>query len=783
MTALLPRAWADCPCEQGQTCWYVAPIDQDGQQPECLPNTGSGTEEDPFCGIQYALYQASSGDVVLALPGVYFESMIRFPNNKQLQLRSCAGPAATVVVRPEGGDGCIFHIDRSQDDRTLLEGFTITGGTSAGIQVSSGTSPVIRGNVITGNSGQYGGGIYISGSSPLIWGNVITDNTATSPLDGGGGGICCDAGQGQTCAPQIVWCTIACNEAAAEGGGVWIAGLARPRISHCLIEGNSAAKGGGVFQKMVSSLEPERTVDCVADGERSPIIDDCLIIGNLAVGTNGLGGGLHFDDWTQPTVINCTLSENWAGKYGGGLYAMHACVYMDNCILSGDTAAELGPEGYLTNGAYLRFRYSDLHGGQGVIYLNPDVLPSVLAFASEPGNIDADPQFRDPVRCDYHVRPTSPTVDAGGNALLPDDDVDVNEDANTDETMPLDLDGNPRILNLIVDMGTYELTGAVAGCPPATIGGAYPPDQTVDARQPHPINDNSCAAQQGIGQASPPEPILIAVTPPVEDADTLDCWALCETDITTVCGPNAITSVTHLGSGVYQIELARPITPGAVTTIEYLGDHSFVTYFAHPANVESDIGTVANAADIIALINFLNICIPNPGDPSCQGAGMYKGDINHSGGYAISDLNTEINLLNGSGLFAPGWMNTSKPELDGCAPSPPDFCTVCTEEAPEGRGGEGEGRDGGEGEGQGDIVDAGCYGAAFALYLTGVDLEDRTDAEYFPLLVEGLTQVALTAFDDEQRHVVACALLDPQLVFMSPAVEAQIPQIAARLDP
>ncbi|HNU45215.1 MAG TPA: right-handed parallel beta-helix repeat-containing protein [Phycisphaerae bacterium] len=777
----MPRAGADCPCEQGQTCWYVAPIDQDGQQSECLPNTGSGTEEDPFCGIQYALNQASSGDVVLALPGDYLESMIRFPNNKQLQLRSCAGPAATVVVRPEGGGGCIFRIDRSQDDRTLLEGFTITGGLGAGIDISSGTSPVIRGNVITGNSGGCGGGVYISGSSPLLWGNVITANTATGPQGGCGGGIYCEAGQGQTCMPKIVWCTIACNEAAAEGGGIWVSGMARPRISHCLVEGNSAPKGGGVFQKMVNSLEPERAVDCVADGERSPIIDDCLIIANLAVGAYGRGGGLYFDDWTQPTVINCTLSANVAGEYGGGLYAMHACVYMDNCILSGDTAAVWGHEAYLTNGAYLRFRYSDVHGGLGVMYVNPELPASELHFGVGYGDIDANPQFRDPVHCDYHVRPTSPTVDAGSNELLPDDDVDVDEDTFTNELMPLDLDANPRILNLIVDMGTYELTGAVAGCPPATIGGAYPPDQTVDARQPHPINDNSCAAQQGIGQASPPEPILIALAPPVENADTLDCWALCET-LSTACGPNAITSVTHLGSGVYQIELARPITPGAVTTIEYLGDHSFVTYYTHPANVDGS--PTANVNDINQLINFLNICIPNPGDPSCQGAGVYKGDINHSGGYAISDLNTEINLLQGSGLFAPGWMNTAKPELDGCAPSPPDFC-ICTEEpeAPEGRGGEGEGRDGGEGEGQGDIVDAGCYGAAFALYLTGVDLENGTEAEYFPLLVEGLTQVALNVFDEEQRHDIACALLDPQLVFFSPTVEAQVPQIAARLDP
>ncbi|MEW6007275.1 MAG: choice-of-anchor Q domain-containing protein [bacterium] len=57
--------------------------------------------------------------------------------------------------------------------------------------------------------------------------------------------------------------------------------------------------------------------------------------------------------------------------------------------------------------------------------------------------MSADPLFVSPT--DFHLQPTSPCIDAGSNTApaLP----------------PTDKDGNPRIVNGIVDMGAYEYQG------------------------------------------------------------------------------------------------------------------------------------------------------------------------------------------------------------------------------------------------------------------------------------------------------------------------------------
>jgi hypothetical protein len=82
------------------------------------------------------------------------------------------------------------------------------------------------------------------------------------------------------------------------------------------------------------------------------------------------------------------------------------------------------------------------------------------------GNIDLDPLFADAdgedniigtVDDDLRLTTGSPCVDAGKNALIGRDWADLDGDGITeDETVPYDLDGNPRIENDIVDMGAYE---------------------------------------------------------------------------------------------------------------------------------------------------------------------------------------------------------------------------------------------------------------------------------------------------------------------------------------
>ncbi|HNQ24731.1 MAG TPA: hypothetical protein PKK06_16740 [Phycisphaerae bacterium] len=83
-----------------------------------------------------------------------------------------------------------------------------------------------------------------------------------------------------------------------------------------------------------------------------------------------------------------------------------------------------------------------------------------------------------------------------------------------------------------------------------------------------------------------------------------------------------------------------------------------------------------------------------------------------------------------------------------------------------------------EGEGGGTSV----FATALVLYLTYVDLGDPRQAAAFPEIVQGLVALAHRVLDDDARHEVACALLDPTLVFISPDVEEMVPGLVAALD-
>jgi hypothetical protein len=74
------------------------------------------------------------------------------------------------------------------------------------------------------------------------------------------------------------------------------------------------------------------------------------------------------------------------------------------------------------------------------------------------GHITTEPLFVNLTAGDLHLQSTSPCINAGLNAYAPG---------------PVDLDGNPRIVGGIVDMGAYEW----AGLPPS-------PPQFVSVQPP-----------------------------------------------------------------------------------------------------------------------------------------------------------------------------------------------------------------------------------------------------------------------------------------------------------
>lgn len=401
---------------------------------------------DDFGRIQDAINAAVDGDVVAVRPGTYNEN-IDF-EGKAITVQSVAGPIVTTIDGRQAYPVVTFENAEGADSR--IEGFTLTNGDwfrGGGIDCGS-TSPTIKNNIIVGNrANTWGGGIYCYfNSSPTITGNTISNNSAGD----NGGGISCDNKSLAVITDNI----ITGNSAGEEGGGLHINWESAATITNNAISGNSANDyGGGIY--------------CDTS---SPTLTNNIIARNSS---NHSGGGLWFSRECSPIITNNTISGNSASVNGGGI----ACesTYDSSLVVSNtifwDNSALSGPEIWLGDGsmfytATFTISYSDVEGGQSLVYVDPDW---TLNWGS--GNIDADPLFADAPSDDYHLTVNSPCRDTGDNTApsLPDED----------------LEGDPRIADSTVDMGADEFyphlyhLGAVVPGNPLTLKVVGTPSATV----------------------------------------------------------------------------------------------------------------------------------------------------------------------------------------------------------------------------------------------------------------------------------------------------------------
>jgi chitodextrinase len=120
-----------------------------------------------------------------------------------------------------------------------------------------------------------------------------------------------------------------------DGGGVAIRGAsAKYRVSHCLIENNSAKSGGGVI---------------IAEGSAGAVVEYCTIRSNKALTVNtaswsfekdntssihGWGGGVFNQNGV---VISCLISGNEA-LAGGGIFVRSNASRISSCIVTDNSA-------------------------------------------------------------------------------------------------------------------------------------------------------------------------------------------------------------------------------------------------------------------------------------------------------------------------------------------------------------------------------------------------------------------------------------------------------------
>jgi hypothetical protein len=375
--------------------------------------------------IQAAIDASTNGDTVLVAPGTYHEDINFY--GKIITVTSEQGAAVTVI--DAGGKPSVVTFKSGETRNAILSGFTITGGrniySGAGISVSF-SSPTIRDNIITGNSGCSGVGIDSYFSSPRIEYNTISRNIISGCTGGWGIGIYV----GGNSNAEIIGNMIIDNRGgAASGGGVALFAAGNAVLIGNVIARNATAGtggcgwGGGI---------------AIANFVQARIVNN-LIVGNSAC----FGGALHWRGSSGNTMlVNNTIADNEAGSWPG-IYATG--VDGRNQIYNNIIAASFGPALFCESASSATppvLDSNDIFSAQAAAYGGTCADQTGIR-----GNLSVDPQFLDVAAGKYSVGFSSPVVDAGNN-WAPD-------------IQMTDLAGNPRISSASgdpdrIDIGAYE---------------------------------------------------------------------------------------------------------------------------------------------------------------------------------------------------------------------------------------------------------------------------------------------------------------------------------------
>ena len=277
--------------------------------------------------------------------------------------------------------------------------------------------------LLTNGLYQYGG---VSGNRVYVWNNITVQSVngpAFTIIQG-------YQDPGTTNGPNAVRCvyldngttlsgftlTNGATQKFGYGGGVYCSST-NCLVTNCVIIGNAAYDGGGgayqgtlVNCTLIGNSAPPLNLGSGGGAYQSCLIN-CLLTGNFAGYTSGGAA--------NSTLINCTVVSNVAAAYSG---SVGNCV-LKNCIVyynfSYYTNDDANP-GYAFTNCCVSFPTNGLSGGNN--FTNP-------------------PAFVNLATGDYHLGPASPCVNVGNNSFV---------------ASSTDLDGNPRIVGGIVDIGAYE---------------------------------------------------------------------------------------------------------------------------------------------------------------------------------------------------------------------------------------------------------------------------------------------------------------------------------------
>ncbi len=215
----------------------------------------------------------------------------------------------------------------------------------------------------------------------------FTIKNGVAPLFGNfdGGGIIA-----HLCPAVFIDCIITGNSADA-GGGMWCGGVSSMHFINCEFYNNTADLGGGILY--VNSYNTARLTNCVIRNNTATLRgggiyahNNSLLFENTIVARNTAsteGGGLYIATGSQAAVTNCTIVGNDATT-GGGIYLFGgAGMNLDNSIVAYTTSG----------GAFYSDALSVMTVGCNDVFSNggQDDFPSNAVDTG--GNFSQDPQF------------------------------------------------------------------------------------------------------------------------------------------------------------------------------------------------------------------------------------------------------------------------------------------------------------------------------------------------------------------------------------------------------
>jgi hypothetical protein len=369
-------------------------------------------------------------------------------------LKTAGDNARNIFLFPEGSE---------VDTSTLIDGLVFSGAD----EIALSTEETVRGLTVT-NCRFYGNRKAIDGYGLYIIDNCWFEGNSIGPVTKNASHFSNSHFMGNATGLSL---------SGADSGII--------TVDNCVFDNNATGLRFNSERALIKNCEFTNNRSGSYDGAGMDLsggevdVVNCLFEGNEA----GRSGGAIATLATDLTLINCKLKNNRAnldpdsyhGAWGAGagIYAYYnSNVYIYNSLITGNIAqaegsaialrenseAELFNVTVAGNGGGAAFYGDENSTGvisvtNSMIYQINSTYVNMATVYKENNGGGYNTIFKSNT---YELAAHSPGINSGINSELPKDTYDLDQDGDTDEPIPYDLNGKDRVFAGIVDLGCYE---------------------------------------------------------------------------------------------------------------------------------------------------------------------------------------------------------------------------------------------------------------------------------------------------------------------------------------